>query len=532
MFQQRKRKLGLTLTSVLATAMLLSACGGNSGSNSNTAGSNTPAANDTASNSTNAGSEGKTGVDTSQEVKLKLVLLGAKPADYDQVFGEMNKILKEKINATIDAEFLAWSDWGQKYPLKFAANEDFDIIYTANWAQYADQATKGGFLELTDDLLSQYAPQTWAAMPKLKWDQARINGKVYMIPSNKANEFTDKLVLIRDDLREKYGLEPVNSPETFAAYLKAVAKNEKGMTPLGLENGAGSVNHILDKLLLVQKNNWHEFSGIPFSVKTDDEKAQVFNIYETPEFDQLLTYYKDLADNGGWSRNALTTKSNVTDDFKVGKNAAMVHNVTALGGVMADALKANEGWKLALADLSPESNKSTAISTQNGMAIHATSKNVERSLMALDLLQNDKQLHDLAMYGIAGVNYTPEGDDKFTKTDKYANYNSFSNWSWTSTLDRVDTNYPQAAQDVEKLWAGKVYNYKLEAFVFDKTKVVNEVANVGNVMTRYLLPLEHGLIKDLDKGKADLIKQLKAAGADKIQAELQAQIDAFLAQQK
>ncbi|SDT38093.1 putative aldouronate transport system substrate-binding protein [Paenibacillaceae bacterium GAS479] len=524
MIKRSKRHLGLAVTSMLAATMVLSACG-----QANNAGNNSPAANNSAtSNTTNTGEQGNTAADTSTEVKLKLVLLGAKPADYDAVFAEINKNLKEKINATVEAEFLAWSDWSQKYPLKFAANEDFDIIYTSNWAQYSDQATKGGFLELTDDLLSKYAPQTWAAMPKVKWDQARINGKVYMIPSNKANEFTDKLVLIRDDLREKYGLEPVNSPETYAAYLKAVAKNEKGMTPYGLESAETST-HNLDKQLLVQKNNWKEFTGLPFTVKTDDAKAQVFNMYETPEFDQLLTYYKDLADNGGWSRNALTSKSSTTDDFKAGKVASMSHNVTALGGVMADALKAHPDWKLALADLSPDSKKSAAISTQNGMAIHATSEKAERALMALDLFQNDKQLHDLVMYGIAGTNYTPEGDDKFSKTDKYANYNSFSNWAWTSTLDRVDSNYPQASQDIEKQWAGKVFNYELESFVFDKTKVVNEVANVGNVMTRYLAPLEYGLIKDLDKGKAELIKQMKAAGSDKIQAELQSQIDAFLA---
>jgi len=59
--------------------------------------------------------------------------------------------------------------------------------------------------------------------------------------------------------------------------------------------------------------------------------------------------------------------------------------------------------------------------------------------------------------------------------------------------------------------------------------VKNEVANVGNVMIRYAIPLEYGLIKDIDKGQADLIKQLKAAGIDKLQTELQSQIDAFLA---
>ncbi|MNC72131.1 hypothetical protein D3C75_1231430 [compost metagenome] len=51
-------------------------------------------------------------------------------------------------------------------------------------------------------------------------------------------------------------------------------------------------------------------------------------------------------------------------------------------------------------------------------------------------------------------------------------------------------------------------------------------------MLRYAIPLEYGLIDDLEKGQADLIKQLKSAGIDKVQTEMQKQIDAFLAAQK
>ncbi|MNC72799.1 hypothetical protein D3C75_1239040 [compost metagenome] len=58
------------------------------------------------------------------------------------------------------------------------------------------------------------------------------------------------------------------------------------------------------------------------------------------------------------------------------------------------------------------------------------------------------------------------------------------------------------------------------------------MANIGNVMLRYAIPLEYGLIDDLDKGQADLIKQLKSAGIDKVQIEVQTQIDDFLAAQK
>ncbi|MFD2876494.1 hypothetical protein ACFTAO_11890 [Paenibacillus rhizoplanae] len=179
---------------MMALGTVLSACGGNNNANTGAEATKAPA---TSEGATNSGAP-----DTSKEVKLKMILLGPQPGDYDKVFGELNTKLKEKINATVETEFLDWSDWTQKYPLKFAANEDFDLVYTANWAFYNDQALKGGFLELTDDMLTKYMPQTWEAMPKVNWQQAKVDGKLYMVPNNNV-EVTDKVVLYREDLRKK-----------------------------------------------------------------------------------------------------------------------------------------------------------------------------------------------------------------------------------------------------------------------------------------------------------------------------------------
>lgn len=195
------RSAVVLLALVLILSTVLAACGG---SNENTA---------------------KEGSGAPGEVTLKMILLGGKPVDYDLVFGELNKKLKEKMNATLEVEFLDWSDWNQKYPLKFAANEDFDLVYTSSWAYYNDQAIKGGFLEITEEMLQKNAPLTWEKMPKVSWDQAKINGKLYMVPNNNL-EITNKVVLYREDLRKKYGLPAINSLETYANYLKTVAANE------------------------------------------------------------------------------------------------------------------------------------------------------------------------------------------------------------------------------------------------------------------------------------------------------------------
>jgi putative aldouronate transport system substrate-binding protein len=47
-------------------------------------------------------------------------------------------------------------------------------------------------------------------------------------------------------------------------------------------------------------------------------------------------------------------------------------------------------------------------------------------------------------------------------------------------------------------------------------------------MLRYAIPLEYGLIDDIEKGRDELVKQLKAAGIDKIKEEMQKQINAAL----
>ncbi|WP_168120644.1 ABC transporter substrate-binding protein [Paenibacillus sp. HB172176] len=520
-------KRSVLLAIVLIFAMVLSACGSNN-NNTSSEGTTTPTA--TSGSEASAAPQSVDGVDISDEVHLKMIFVGPKPVDYDIVFTELNKKLKEKINATIEGEFLDWSDWAQKYPLKLAADEKFDLIYSANWAGYSDQALKGGFLELTDDMIAKYMPLTEKAMSDVSWDQAKVNGKLYMIPQN-SGESVEKVILYREDLRKKYNLPAIDSPEAFSNYLIAVSRNEKGIIPFTPESGDWKF-HNLDRILLKQQNEWNMFDlDMPFAFKLSDPKGQVFNVYETQEFKDLLVYYKNLADNNAWSKNVLNSKNDHQQDFRQGKTAAITHNTGTTGSLMEQMRRENSEYEVAIADINPDKAKSVAISTQNGTSIHATSEHPERAMMMIDLMQNDKEIHDLIMYGIAGVHYEPVGDDKYKTTDKNANFTGFSNWDFNSPLNRGNESFPQEVTDMVNSWESQVYHYPLETFVFDNSKVKTEIASVGNVMLRYGIPLEYGVIKDIDKGLEDLNKQLKAAGLEKIQGELQAQIDAFLAKQ-
>ncbi|MCZ8521001.1 MULTISPECIES: ABC transporter substrate-binding protein [Paenibacillus] len=500
--------LGLALT----TAAVFTGCS-----------SNTAAPNGTASNTAQTAAPSGD-ADTSKEVKLKMVLLGSKPADFDQVYGEVNKIMKQKINATLDVTFIDWGDYNQKYPLMFAANEDFDLVLSAPWLFYAQQANKNGFLELTEDMLKKYAPKTWEQEPKIAWEQAKVNGKIYMVPQNNF-EYSYHLVALRGDLREKLGLPEVKTHDDYLNYLKAVAEKEKGFTP---SLGASEFNAVE----LVQANEWNfVVPQYPIAYKVTDKASKVFNYAETPEFESFVAKMNAAAKSGAWSRDALVSKMDKIQAFKDGKLASVEWNLGTLTRAKSEIQAAHPDWKIELADLSADKKRLANPFINNGMSVHATSKNAQRALMAIDLLRYDKEIHDLTNYGIAGKHYEAVGDKQFKPLKDSANFPpaGVSPWGWNSLNERLDATVADEINKFTEGWKQTVtVNHPLETFTFDDAKVKNEVAAINNVMNTYGRPLFYGIVDPADaKGGVQVFREkLKQAGIDKVLTEMQAQADA------
>ena len=69
--------------------------------------------------------------DMSKEVSLKWYIRMAEPKGADEVIAKVNEYLKEKINAKLDLVFVQPGDYDQKMQMAMAANEDFDLVWTA-----------------------------------------------------------------------------------------------------------------------------------------------------------------------------------------------------------------------------------------------------------------------------------------------------------------------------------------------------------------------------------------------------------------
>lgn len=525
------RVLNVSLMMLLVIAVVLSGC-----AKSNPSSSATPSISTSPSTQPSAAPEatGTAGIDTTKAVELKMILLGAKPTDFDLVYAEVNKLLKQKVNATLNVSFIDWGDIDQKYPLMFATNEDFDMAYTASWAKYEETANKNGFLNLTPELLQQYAPQTMEKQPKEAWEQAKINDKIYMVP-NDTFEVGSYLALIRGDLREKYKIAPVKSVDELSNYLKTVAKNEKDLQAWGNTGEPGS----LDKMTIYQPNEWFNggatggiVNGLTY--KITDPSGKIFSVYDTPEYAKQLQLTKDLADNGVWSKNAIVSKDDKAALFTSGKSSMLTWNLRTLSNIAQQVNKEHPDWKPEIVDVSPDAKRFVNSYLGNGIGIHATSKNPERALMVLDLLRYDKEIHDLTNYGIIGVHWEPVGDNKYKILADSAKFppSGACPWGWNSQLERDGEGAPpQTAELLAKWKQNNIVVNKLQMFSFNAANVKTEQAAIDNVYKTYLYPLYFGLV-DPVTGLTKFKQKLKEAGIDKVQTELQLQLDDFMQKNK
>jgi putative aldouronate transport system substrate-binding protein len=472
------------------------------------------------------------GQDVSEPVELVMYYIGDETEDQDLVLEEVNKILKEKINATLTLKNMSASDYSTKYALTIAGGEAIDLMYTSTWAYYQSEASKGAFAEVTDQVLNDYMPLHQEHQAEASWGQAKIGGKVYFVPCNMAN-VSANAVLIRGDLREKYGLEELESIEDLEAYYAAVANDpDSGVT---FPYDASQNNDTSRTILLYANNDWVQINGsalnyFTYTYQENVSADDLFWIYGTEEYKEFAKQMKSWADQGFWSKSAIANNTDTAEAFKNGTSASYTQNLGTVGAAASAVLESHPEWKPEVYDLTPDAHRFLASYTGDGMAVLATSKHQERAFMALDLLKFDEDLYNLVRHGIEGVHYTKAGDGMWAPTADMSRHPFGNGWSWglknnDFEMSREDT-FP-AQREIGDAWSKAAVEGPTAAFSFDDTNVKNEMANLQSVYTQYVPLLDLGLVEDVDKTLEEFNKQAEAAGLQKIMDEVKAQMSTY-----
>jgi putative aldouronate transport system substrate-binding protein len=467
-----------------------------------------------------------------QEVKLTGYLLGSAPAGAQDVFDALNTKLQASVGVKMDIGYIGWNEVNSKYPLILAAGEGVDWVYAAAWNNYSTQAVRGAFKELTPAMLQKYMPRHWRATPADAWDQAKVNGKIYMIPTSTPDRKIP-VAVIRGDLRKKYGLPPVTSVRDLEPYLAAVKKNNPEMIPINLGNGYDIGQPITALLNAEVPPIYNALIGTVYGNYEDPQHGLV-NLLEEP---YLSAYKKAAATVQSWYKKGYLNRAPFANtvlsrqSYAQGKSAVGFGNSQDIQEVLSKA--SADGFDPEVIPIVSRTGHSPADpAIGNGVAIAANSKNWEKTLQALDLIMEDPDYDMLVYFGIKGKNWALTPDGKLTLppgvTPEQNTYPQDAAGFWFTNKDVFP---PQASWSPSYLALRQrlkdiLVTNTFARFTFTPDKVKNEIAAVTSVMSQYGDPISIGLVNDVDKAVATLAAKLKAAGQDRVVAEVKAQLAA------
>ena len=454
--------------------------------------------------------------------KLKMILVGEKPAIYDEIYGKLNEMLRKDIGAEVEVEYYNYSDLQQKYSLLFSTGEDFDIVFAADWVKYNQQAAKNSFMEITDDMLKKNAPKTYETLTDRIKNEAKVNGKMYMIP-NTASEYSTYVSLIRGDLREKYGMGEIKTVEDYEKYLENVAKNDKNIIPLVNVVAVGA-------FWGAYKDGTDRFetpkgTEIYYDIATGKFTKREFEDY----YKNQIRKTREFVDKGIIPADIVANKT-IDNMFENGKCATYVKNLETSAS-MAKKLRAQHPeWKIEICDFSVGAKKIANSAVSNGLALNRATKNADKALQFIELLRNDKRYFDLTWYGIEGKHWKADGDNGYISLNadlpKEQKYEPGCVWGWKNeSMMRVDKTDIPEKQEILARWKEETVDSDIRGFVFDDTNVKTEMASISSAASQYGGPLYNGMVEasKLDASFKTYQEKLTQAGIDKVFEETEKQ---------
>lgn len=459
------------------------------------------------------------------------------PADEAEVFKAYNDKLSQILpDVEVEIELVPFGDYAQRHQLTLSAKEDVDILWTGYLLSYITEATNGSYLAL-NDLLEEHAPDMLKEIPQWAWDKQSLNGNIYSVPNMQQVANEGKALFFQTEQGKKY---------MDREKLEKILNKEKIMT----REGWDAIGNYLEKL----KQNGElkkgvSTSSIPsmlgnmrsdqivdnFVILYGEEDIKVWHLYETPEqqlmYDVMAEWYK----KGYIVEDVASLESPNQYEFEEDGNILWAHNY--FKDIEKGQQKSGRPWvdALGIKGMGPIIGMGDSATAS---AIVSYSPDSVAAIKVLDLMNTKKgaDLFNTLAFGIEGKQYNlKEGRMSPVRDEQELPLYQINRWE----LGNVFNGY-ELESDPDN-W----YNYLLTevqgpnvglspllGFKPDVSGLSTELAHIRAVEGEYYRSLCDGALPDHKATYAEMMDKLKTAGLDKVKAELQSQIDKWLAENK
>lgn len=482
-------------------------------------------------------------IDISKPVTLKWFLHGSNVTDDKAVLEKANEYLKEKLNVTLEPIWGTWGDFDDRSTLAINGGDDIDIYFTSSWSadEYNQFAKKGAWVLLDDpnnNLIEKYGKDVFSLLPEVLVNGARIEGTdgygIYAVPGYK-DIATQNCWDVNVTLLEKYGYTIKDIEDRsyyeFGDILETIKAGEgEDFYPLLVE-GAVLERMVTNSIIVTgdsgTSNVLSHYINPTNTAQEGPYGTQVFNKFATPEYKKFVEKTREYY-LAGYINPGLGNADQANDLRQQKQDAAQYLIGTQSYSLGYETqVSASRGIKVEMVQATPAYVDTT--SSQGAMmAISTASKNPERAMMFLNLLNTDPYLMTLLDYGIEGVHYDMENGEAVFNVDARASYTP-----WTNGMGNITILPPQKDQGTDfwekfKSYYGAAGEIPLLGWAFDAKNKANDVENelnaCANVAAEFALALSVGSIdpatelpKFLDKLDANGIQKVVDAANKSVQ---------------
>ena len=467
------------------------------------------------------------------------------PTDLQIVNDALNEYILPILNAKVNITYMTSADWVEKMGTMLTSGDDIGIVGFGSQSKsdYVIESQRGAFYPLTK-LFAEYAPGTYSLFSEAVWEGMKINGEIYGIPSLKDNGYFISCIY-NADMIEEMGINIEDYQHSNFRELEDLFYEVKEWRDENYPEMAEYPIVMYNNLIYPYNFAFETFLNDSYlAVANIDgimdlegyDSNTIVNFYDTPEFLEFCLQKQRFVADG-------IALYDETDKAELRKAANGACFFTGWGYTNMQEHIYSEAWtsKMMMADVIwTETNNYFSA----GTAISANCKNPERALMFLELVNTDPFVATLMRFGVEGIHWakTEDGDMTFDfEGSRNAEVGNRGYYYWYNAPvgNLTIVNAPKSLVGEDNIMMKNMMKYNAECivpahlgFVFDTAPVVNEVAACTSIVLEYQEDLVNGRCaspEEVEAIVAEFREKLAANGAAEIVAEVQRQVDAWMA---
>ncbi len=481
--------------------------------------------------------------DLSKPITLNWIMPGPGiQTDSEMVWNKFNEEL-HKIegfeNVTVKIEVIPMADYVQKIMLMQTSGEKMDLLQTYQ-LDYAQEFRNGTIQDMTP-YIEKYAKDALAEIPEWVIEMGKVDGAQAIFPNYQKMTSAPYYMTIPADLAQYADVDAMT--ETF--------KKDKENNYAPTAESIALVEDYLSKVAAAGKigkgytGGWQargkETLYANFQYYYEDPEMKIFHAHLDDQQQTLWRIKKDFFNKGYVRKDALSAKAADFDGVVDGNVVWTSQNWTGKFEPFAgDKTHKVDVLQIPVIDHFFVGYKPAA----GGLAIPVNSEYPDVAAMLINLMNSKKgiELYNLLVYGIEGVHYTVDkelegGDKLITPKDYPEEGNSSSAYGLQKWIVGNAKNAYLTSNQKED-FKQVVYEFMNEGentvvsplmgFALDATSIDTKVSQVKAVASEYGSPIGSGAA-DTENLIAEMTVKYEQAGVNDIIAEMQAQVDAFVA---